>query len=154
MVNLLFQKDGRCIIHHACSTKNFGLVEFLLQQDSSITEPNDAGWTPLHIAAAVGSIEIVRLLVERLFISGLPLSSSLDATDSMKCTPLHRASGKGYVDICELLLSNGASSTLQDMSGNTALHRAASVGHLEICKCLVKYGAPLNSQNNERKLPM
>ena len=52
-------------LHKACKNKNFGKVKKLVEKsDLDINEKNEAGDTPLHIAARKGHLKIVNYLLE------------------------------------------------------------------------------------------
>ena len=142
------------LIHHACSQNDFYLVQLLIQYQSSVVEKDNSGWTPLHIAASVGSLEIIRLITNALTATPDKLKDALNARDSFDCTPLQPACSKNRLDACEELFRAGASLNLKDRNGNTELHRAASAGHLRICKLLVEHGALLDAQNNSKDTAM
>eukprot|EP00696_Hemimastix_kukwesjijk_P005018 gnl/Hemi2/163_TR47_c0_g1_i1.p1 gnl/Hemi2/163_TR47_c0_g1~~gnl/Hemi2/163_TR47_c0_g1_i1.p1 ORF type:complete len:417 (+),score=48.66 gnl/Hemi2/163_TR47_c0_g1_i1:89-1339(+) len=81
-----------------------------------------SGMTPLHFAAEMGMVGVLRLLVQ--------LGASVDArtTDSKLWsvyhsggrTPLHSAAIKGQDQCVEALLTSGADLSAQDLDGNTA----------------------------------
>lgn len=71
--------------------------------------------TPLHLAAEMGHIRAVRLL--------LSLGANINAQFSSGQTPLMSACMGGHVDVVAELLKSGADVTLK-MEGHTALHIA------------------------------
>ena len=86
------------------------------------------GRTPLHLAAAYGSPEVVRFMAEAP-------NCDINARDSLGRTPLHWCLALGgwkygqnraeeIIEISGLLISKGASVTAVDTYGNTALHYA------------------------------
>jgi ankyrin repeat protein len=103
-----------------------------------LTSSDEAGRTPLHLAAARGHDKVVKLLLEK--------RSNINIKDSYGDTALGLASYFGRLDTVKLLLSRNAaikpdtSFTYQSMnSGNTPLHHAASQGHLPVLKELITH---------------
>ena len=134
-------------------------------------------FTPLHLAASEGYLDICQILLElnadvhlrdksgntalhfaasegHLEVTRLLLKRRADANSQNKegLTALQQASQgmrEGHRDIVQLLLDIGANWNARDNSGNTALQFAASEGHLEAARMLLERGADVNSQNIE-----
>jgi 26S proteasome non-ATPase regulatory subunit 10 len=71
----------------------------------------------LHRAAAVGSIPILKILLE----AG---KSPIDATDIDSLTALHHAISEGHGDAAILLMKAGADLEKRDSDGNLAIDLA------------------------------
>jgi ankyrin repeat protein len=111
----------------------------------------DAGISPdagMASAAAVGPIDLVRLLIEK--------GAKINATSESGHTPLHAAAGRSdNLENVKLLLDMGADPNAVDDDGETPLHGAVSVyGNLEIVKLLVDSGAKINLANKEGITPI
>ena len=108
----------RPALHLAAENGNPAITRLLLSEYKQDVHTTDSdGATALHVAAAVGNIRTVKVLIE----SG----SSVDAQDGMGRTPLHTATINGRSEAIDVLLRNGADPTLIDNAGNTMLHFAA-----------------------------
>ncbi|KAJ4960573.1 hypothetical protein NE237_020483 [Protea cynaroides] len=100
---------------------------------------NDDGRSLLHVAAASGHAEVVKIL------SAADASiSGINNTDDEGWAPLHSAASCGHADVVEILLSSGADVNLKNNGGRTALHYAASKGWLKIAQILISHRAKLN----------
>jgi ankyrin repeat protein len=112
-------------------------VKRLLDAGMSVLATDEHKNTVVHMAAAAGNLEILRLLGER----GAPL----DRLNWIDQTPLSLAARNGHVEVVKYLCEHGATTHGRDL--NTApLGTAAAAGHLEIVTYLVEQrNVPLNS---------
>jgi len=100
--------------------------------------------TALHVAAAGGHEEIVRLMV-REDIPGTP--ELLNSADDAGWTPLMSATSTGHIRIVELLISAGADVNKANRGGRSALHYAASKGFVDVARVLTANGARVNRKD-------
>lgn len=91
------------------------------------------GKTPLHIAAAIGFMAGVRLL--------LAANAKVDAQDNEHSTPLHLAATHGHIDVIRELIRYKANINLEDELGNTALITTIMNDHDECSLLLLSEGA-------------
>lgn len=117
-----------------------------------------AGATPFFLAAAVGDLEIMRLLLSK---GADPNIATNDGT-----TPLMAAAGISIVEAetsaseaqlleaLKLTMTLGNKITAANEAGNTALHATAYVGYNVIAKFLVEQGAALNAKNRKGETPL
>jgi ankyrin repeat protein len=70
---------------------------------TSATSGINIGWTPLHLAAAQGNVEVVRILVERG-------ADTIAQTEDGR-TPLHVAAQVGNTEIVRILVEHGTNRT-------------------------------------------
>ena len=65
-VNRINKASGITALHHAVLEENFVIVQHLVKDfDSDLHLQDVDGWTPLHAASAVGSIQIAQFLLDR-----------------------------------------------------------------------------------------
>lgn len=65
-VNRVNKASGITALHHSVLEENFALVQHLVKDFEADLHVQDIeGWTPLHAASAVGSIQIAQFLLER-----------------------------------------------------------------------------------------
>ena len=116
-------------------------------EPTSFIEANAAdalGRTPLHIAAAQGSAEVVAALLQA--------NCNHRLADKRGRTPLMEAASYGYAGLVEALLYAGptpmaqtAYATQYDCAGWTALHDACYRGHVDVVHVLL--GPPVDPVN-------
>jgi len=83
-----------------------------IRQGANVNYSDDTfKWTPLHLAASKGYMEVTTVLIE--------FGAKLNAETRWGATPLHEAAAGGYKDTVEKLLQYGADPTIHDVSGKT-----------------------------------
>ncbi|KAI3893439.1 hypothetical protein MKX03_020283, partial [Papaver bracteatum] len=131
----------------------------------------------LHFAAAGGSLQVCKYLLEKLKLDvdsrdgegSTPLyhacaeghfdmvryllekGANPDASNDTNRTPLHQAAKSGDTRIINLLLSRGVRVDVVSSSGN-ALQFAAALGHPDAVKLLLDHGADPNCDNSQGML--
>ncbi|MCC1483571.1 ankyrin repeat domain-containing protein [Winogradskyella immobilis] len=95
---------------------------------------NDAGFTPLILAAYHGNTSVVKMLVSRV--------SNINETSSAG-TALMAATVKQDKDIVELLLKHKANPNIADSNGSTALLYATIFKANDIATLLLKFNADI-----------
>jgi 26S proteasome non-ATPase regulatory subunit 10 len=110
-------------LHFATSKGNLSTVRTLLANKCSARVKDRRGQLPLHRAAAIGSIPIIKLLLEEG-------KSPVNATDIDGLTALHHAISEGHGDAAIALLKAGAEADKKDSEGHLAIEMApdAKVG--------------------------
>lgn len=140
--------DGRIALQWAISQNNAVATAAILTASENLREFNidhadEAGWTALHIASAIGNKEIVDLLLNH------DPPASVKAVANSGQTPLFMAVSKGHVEIVDILLNSKASPSTKDRNGTTPLQRASAAGSAVMVKRLLDAGAPINASDNE-----
>ncbi|HTX42873.1 MAG TPA: ankyrin repeat domain-containing protein [Acidobacteriaceae bacterium] len=106
------------------------------------------GWTALHLAAAFGGPEAVRLLLAQ--------GASVQAVsrNPQKNQPLHAALALGQETAAiRLLLDAGADANARQAGGFTPLHSAAAAGKGEAAALLLERGADPGLADDQGKRP-
>lgn len=143
--------DQRVALHWAVSFQHEEVVMYLLSHMESVDldELKDkAGWTPFHIACAVGNMSIIIALYNRR------TKPDLDLTTAQGVTALHLAVSKKHIEVCKFLLVNGASVRIRDKKQQLPLHRAAALGSMGLVQLLCEAKSPVNSQDFEGWTPL
>ena len=84
-----------------------------------LTKENIKGWTPFSGAVAIGSMEVVKEMLQDLTLD--EKRQMVNQADFSNTSPLHVAAKYGHVDVFNLLLENGASITRKGPKKYTAL---------------------------------
>ena len=96
----------------------------------------------LHAACADGNLnKVEQLLSDKNFANDKINDLVYDDGFESEIGALHLAVEGGYKEICELLLKNGASTSVLDGEGYAPLHIACNIGNVEIVKLMIEYGA-------------
>ena len=119
------------IIDHARKW-NFILVHIkIMESIKSLYAPGQPfsviyayGWTPFHLAAALGHFEVVKYLMENHDYKN-PKSDGISGE-----TPLHCAARFGRLDVVKYIMCNVLDMNPKDKNGETHLHYAARGGKL------------------------
>lgn len=130
-----------------------------VSNSSVVTERDDAGYYPLHSAAALGlvehfgsngaeAMEICRLLID--------CGADVACRDAKGNTPVHWAARAGHTDVLGLLLLKSCPLDVQNEAGETALHWAMRAGDMGAgaVKVLVENGARVNVFNRSFRRPL
>ena len=134
-------------IFDAVKSDDVTRVKRLLATDASCISRKDAsGNSPLHIAAAIGSLPITKLL-----LSG---GADINATNAELNTPLLAAVQNGRDDVSIFLIKNGADLKKPDVSGDTPLHAAALHDRRAVAEALISEGADIESLNQQQYTPL
>lgn len=116
---------------------------------SELSDPaagDEAGNTPLHVAAGSGSYRTTLLL--------LSIDTDISAVNDAGETPLHLAASAGSYEIVKLLIDEGASPDEVDQAGNTPLHNAIRNDSAEVARILSDNGVSLLSENDQGERPL
>ncbi|TDM06573.1 MAG: hypothetical protein C4K60_18810 [Ideonella sp. MAG2] len=132
-------EDGQPAIHKAFRDDSPKVVEVLLDQPSlNINIRNNAGETPLMMAAIRGHVNAMKRLIER----GATINQEGWA-------PLHYAASQASAEPLALLLEKGADINARSPNGSTPLMMAARYGSEEGTRLLLQRGADAQLQNEQ-----
>lgn len=128
---------NRSAIHHLPFRKPWLLAEseeimtLLLKHGVDSKSATEGGTTTLHVAPAIGSMDIVRTLMEG--------SLDIGAKDKNGASTLHYASGGTHQDpqIIRYLTDSGQDPLARDADGDTPLHWAAAASNISTLTALL-----------------
>ena len=116
------------------------LVEFILAQKAQPLVTRFWGYTPLHLAAKKGHIEVVNLLIQEQINAGwkrgfLGTSNSLDRIGQ---TPIFLAASRGHTEIVEKLVEQTSNPNARNQNGQSPVYIATMNGFTEIVRILAR----------------
>jgi ankyrin repeat protein len=123
------------------------VVRRKLAEGWEIEDKSGDGYTPLHLAAYFGRLEVARLLLER------GADPNVVASNDSRVTPLHSAVSARRRDVAGLLLAHGASANAVQKGGWTPLHSAAHNGDEAIVDLLLLRGADPSRPADDGRTP-
>ncbi|XP_023595965.1 ankyrin-2 isoform X7 [Trichechus manatus latirostris] len=141
-------------LHIAARKDDTKSAALLLQNDHNAdvqskmmaNRTTESGFTPLHIAAHYGNVNVATLLLNR--------GAAVDFTARNGITPLHVASKRGNTNMVKLLLDRGGQIDAKTRDGLTPLHCAARSGHDQVVELLLERGAPLLARTKNGLSPL
>nr|XP_060635054.1 ankyrin-2 isoform X22 [Anolis sagrei ordinatus] len=141
-------------LHIAARKDDTKSAALLLQNDHNadvqskmmVNRTTESGFTPLHIAAHYGNVNVATLLLNR--------GAVVDFTARNGITPLHVASKRGNTNMVKLLLDRGGQIDAKTRDGLTPLHCAARSGHDQAVELLLERGAPLLARTKNGLSPL
>ncbi|XP_035853474.1 ankyrin-3-like isoform X23 [Sander lucioperca] len=159
VVSLLLENDTKGkvrlpALHIAARKDDTKAAALLLQNDHNadveskmmVNRTTESGFTPLHIAAHYGNINVATLLLNR--------GAAVDFKARNDITPLHVASKRGNGNMVRLLLERGAKIDARTKDGLTPLHCGARSGHEQVVEMLLDRGAPILSKTKNGLSPL
>ncbi|XP_034716826.1 ankyrin-3-like isoform X42 [Etheostoma cragini] len=159
VVSLLLENDTKGkvrlpALHIAARKDDTKAAALLLQNDHNadveskmmVNRTTESGFTPLHIAAHYGNINVATLLLNR--------GAAVDFKARNDITPLHVASKRGNGNMVRLLLERGSKIDARTKDGLTPLHCGARSGHEQVVEMLLDRGAPILSKTKNGLSPL
>ena len=135
IVNILLDKHPQ-MVKYKC--KHWQEVDKTLVKFEELAEYNadvcHCGYTPLHLAARYGHLEVAILLIRK--------GARLDERDCTGATPVHVASCHNHANLI------GGNLNVKTSNGSTPLHSAAACGAVEIIDYLLYKKASLTATDN------
>lgn len=151
----LLDRQGWTFAHHLAAGNHVVAMEELLRiEGMDVDAPSGQNGehtqvmaqAPLHLAAAAGNLNVVRLLLAE--------GAAVNGLDAMGRTPLYLAAGEGHVDVLLELLADGADANVRESErGYGPLHVAVARGHLGAFYELLGGGADETLTDSEGNAP-
>lgn len=95
-------------------------MQILLKADPElINQPDEEGYTPLHLAVIAGNKTILRCLLDK--------GADVNALDNERHSVVHWATVCGELEALDLVLEVGADASVEDIHGAYPIHYAAQM---------------------------
>ena len=124
---------GKSLLHAAAAYDQTNTAQLLIRRHAKLDVADNIGFTPLHLSAFRGSVEVLELLLNHKV-------NCNQGTISANFMPPF-----GRVEPQARQLAGG---------GNTALHLAALTGQTNVIAVLLKWGASVNATNTHGMTPL
>lgn len=142
------QYNGCTPLYYAAKHDKYIAARCLLDLGANayIKSADSRGYTPLHIAAEVGSLHTVRLLLE--------YKVDPNITDNCKRTPLHIAAEHSHHYLVRMLLTYNANINILCEQLYTPLHLAVNFGCYSTVKLLMESKAISGTRSITQQTPL
>jgi ankyrin repeat protein len=128
---------GATPLYLAVLNSHKSLVEYLVAKGArvNISTTGKESWTPLHKAADLGQLDVVKLLLEK--------GADLEAKTQWGGTPLYVTAFRGQLEVAKYLVSKGADINIVTTDGWTPLTKCAELGHIQLAKFFINQGVDI-----------
>jgi ankyrin repeat protein len=153
--------DGTKVLAVATTAKSTKAALVLLDHGADPNAADKAGNTPLHVAAQIGSLD----MVEKLLSKKVNLEAKTNKTKPAGITPGPRAQAGEYtplllaarfarVDVMRVLIKAGADTHAKAQDGTTLFLAAASSSRVEAAKLAFEYDKDINAMDDQHSTAM
>lgn len=134
--------NSRCAYYTSQAVRKGQALALSLEGGSADIKLSDEdGATALHLAAAFGHNECVKLLLDK--------GADIKSRDNYGRTPLHTSASRGHVSIVKTLIDTGAKKEAKDNDEARPLHLAADKGYLDVVEALLFRQAKVNAEDED-----
>lgn len=121
-------------------------VDELIAAGAKVSEADERGTQPIHVAAERGNAEIVQMLLDA--------GAKADAQKANGIRPIHKAAFRGHAEVVKRLLAAGAQVDVPNQYGEQPLHLAAKKGRADVVKLLLAAGAKATAADKKGRQPI
>lgn len=138
------EHPGRLVVEAALG--NVARALDLLRRHPEQVDTKNQGRTALQVAAYLGQVELLRLLLQA--------RAGVDLADEEGNTALHYAALGNQPEAARLLLAAGCQANALNSTRSTALHVAVQRGFLEVVRALCELGCDVNLPDAQANTPL
>uniref|UniRef100_A0A8C3WQH3 RING-type E3 ubiquitin transferase n=1 Tax=Catagonus wagneri TaxID=51154 RepID=A0A8C3WQH3_9CETA len=138
------EHPGRLVVEVALG--NVARALDVLQRHPEQVDTRNQGRTALQVAAYLGQVELVRLLLQA--------RAGVDLADDEGSTALHYAALGNQPEAARVLLSSGCAANTLNSTRSSALHVAVQRGFLEVVRVLCERGCDVNLPDAHADTPL
>nr|KAF6294337.1 mindbomb E3 ubiquitin protein ligase 2 [Pipistrellus kuhlii]KAF6294339.1 mindbomb E3 ubiquitin protein ligase 2 [Pipistrellus kuhlii] len=138
------EHPGRLVVEAALG--NVARALDLLRRHPEQVDTKNQGRTALQVAAYLGQVELLRLLLQA--------RAGVDLADEEGNTALHYAALGNQPEAARLLLAAGCQANALNGTRSTALHVAVQRGFLEVVRALCELGCDVNLPDAQANTPL
>ncbi|XP_031790708.1 E3 ubiquitin-protein ligase MIB2 isoform X3 [Piliocolobus tephrosceles] len=138
------EHPGRLVVEVALG--NAARALDLLRRHPEQVDTKNQGRTALQVAAYLGQVELVRLLLQA--------RAGMDLPDDEGNTALHYAALGNQPEVARVLLNAGCRADAINSTQSTALHVAVQRGFLEVVRALCEHGCDVNLPDAHSDTPL
>lgn len=138
------EHPGRLVVEVALG--NMARALDLLRRHPEQVDTKNQGRTALQVAAYLGQVELVRLLLQA--------RAGVDLVDDEGNTALHYAALGNQPEAARVLLSSGCAANALNSARSSALHVAVQRGFLEVVRVLCERGCDVNLPDAHADTPL
>ncbi len=106
------------------------------------------GYTALHMAAEVGAVSIIPMLIEA------QIDVNVLSKDGLDQTPLHVAAKHDRHRAAQALIDKAANASALDVGQNTPMHVAVESGSASVVGVLIRANGDINARNMRQQTPL
>ena len=141
--NLAFFMSDENSLHYWVGLNDVAMTITSITTGVNINSIDSEQNIALHIAAALGHLEIA----EYLIASG----ANINAKNNSNSTPLHYAILQNNYELAEMLIKHGSDLTIADNDGDTPIHFAAAEVNISLVELMLDKGADEDIKNHAGK---
>jgi ankyrin repeat protein len=146
-------------IFHICARYNNTMSlklltnKYFVRTAETILAKNSLDETVLHVACQFGNLEVIKIILDKLFQSTSVSASGLlynQNKDGRTC--FHIACANGFTNVVQYFLKDKKIIQLLDYTDNslnTSLHLATQFGHSSVVSMLLEFNLDLDARNED-----
>ena len=146
---VLAKNCGLRPLHIAVRTRNREMIRELLESGANHNTRDYNGNTPLHLAAAIGDMRVLNIVVQ-------PYADSIDDYANFSGETVLHIAGKGdHVEVMRFFIESGANINIPDLAGRSVLHVAVgNINMLSFKVCIDDVGVDLLVEDGRGRTPL